>query len=157
MKLAVGAQIQSRILANKDGEEGYFPACYTYENADGQKFLVYAFKAQTSFEQRPQHGTFRGWCRARQLRRILPWLSGKPLDAVCEPAPDLYIMTKREGSRMTVGLWNFCEDYVKQPKVMLGEEWSEVISLWGNAVLEGNCVTLDRLNAFECKCFTLVK
>lgn len=157
MKLAAGAQVQSKILASKDSEDGYYPACYTYENADGQKFLVYAFKARSSFEQRSQHGTFRGWCRAKQLRRLLPWLSGRKLDAVCDPAPDLYIMTKRDGNQLTVGLWNFCEDYVRQPKVRLGEEWSSVISHWGNAVLEGDTVVLDRLNAFECKCFTLVK
>ena len=92
-----------------------------------------------------------------QLYVCLPWLSGKKLDAVCDPAPDLYIMTKRDGNQLTVGLWNFCEDYVRQPKVRLGEEWSSVISHWGNAVLEGDTVILDRLNAFECKCFTLVK
>lgn len=157
LKLAAGAQVQSKILAKKDGAESYFPACYTYENAAGQKFMVYAFKAQVSNEKRPEHGTFRGWCRAKQLRRLLPWLSGRPLDAVCEPAPDLYIMTKRDGDRLTVGLWNFCEDYVKQPKVMLGEQWSQVISHWGEAKLDGNCVTTDKLGAFECKCFTLVK
>ena len=152
-----GAQIQSKILAAKDGKDSYFPACFTYENAAGQKFVVYTFKAQTSYEQRPQHGTFRGWCRAKQLRRLLPWLSGRQLDAICIPNPDLYIMTKRDGDTMTVGLWNFCEDYIKQPKVMLGEEWSEVIGNWGNAVLEGKCVTLDRLPAHECKVFTLKK
>lgn len=155
VQLKENARIQSMLHGNQNGRSVSAPACYTYENAQGQKFVVYAFKARTSYEERPMHGTFRGWCRAAQLRRLLPWLSGKPFDAICKPAPDLYILTKKDQDSMTVGLWNFGEDYIKQPVVWLGEEWNSISCGWGNASMDGKTVTLDRLSAFSCACFTV--
>ena len=154
MTLKEGTKLQSWLPLSKDKA---MPSCYTYENAAGQKFLVYAFCGQTSYEHGVGRGVFRSWCRAAQLRRLLPWLSGRRLDAVCDGAPDLYILTKSSESELTVGLWNFNVDSVKKPVVHLGEEWSELVSQWGAASLQGDQVVLGELAPFACACFTLKK
>ena len=139
------------------GSKRQAAASYQYENNSGQRFLVYAFRAGTSYETGTQRGVFRGWCRAAQLRNSLPWLSGRHLDAVCAPSPDLYILVKRKENEMTVGLWNFCEDAVLNPGVCLAESWAEVKSHWGSACLEDVSVTLEEIPPFGMACFTLVK
>lgn len=131
------------------------PAVYTYENAKGQRFAVYCFHAQESFETGHDHGLFRSKCRAAQIRRLLQWVSGSKLDAVCEGAPDLYMLAKRDEDSLSVTLWNFGVDRVRVPKVHLGESWSELVCNWGQAKLEGNTVVTETLPAFGCVCFTL--
>ncbi len=133
------------------------PGVYTYENANGQRFAVYCFHAQTGYETGAARGLFRGWARAAQIRRLLVWLSGRELDAVCDPAPDLYMMAKRDGDEMTVAMWNFGVDAVYAPKVRLGEEWTSVNADWGSAKLEGKTVVAGKLPAFGFTCFTLRK
>jgi len=133
------------------------PAVYTYENADGQRFAVYCFHAQESFELSHNRGLFRTWCRASQIRRLLPWLSERSLDAVCDGAPDLYMMAKRDSDSLSVTLWNFGVDDVRIPMVRLGEDWSELICNWGKAKLDGRTVIAERLPAYSCVCFTLKK
>ena len=133
------------------------PAVYTYENDNGQRFAVYCFRAQESFETGAQHGVFRTGCRAIQARRLLTWLSGRHMDAVCDGAPDLYMMAKRSGDEMTVALWNFGVDAVLEPKVRLGDDWSTIECDWGVSELNDRCVTCEKLPAFGCICFTLKK
>jgi len=134
-----------------------FPAVYTYENADGQRFVVYCFHAQESFEIGHNRGLFRTWTRASQIRRLLPWLSGRKLDALCDAAPELYMMVKRNGDSLSVALWNFGADPVRRPVVRLGEEWPQIRCDWGEAKLQGDMVAVQKMAAFDCVCFTLKK
>jgi len=155
---AQGAVVDSWQVCRKAGEETRrCPALYTYENAEGQKFAVYCFCARNSYGTVDARGLFRGWTRAAQVRRILPWLSGRKLDAVCDGAADLYMLAKRDADSLSVGLWNFGVDRISQPKVQLGEEWDELICDWGNASLEGTVVTVETMPSFTCVCFTLKK
>ncbi|MBQ4088723.1 MAG: hypothetical protein IJC56_02415 [Clostridia bacterium] len=153
-----GARIDSWQVYSEEGKADIkHPAVYTYENANGQRFAVYCFNAQTSFETGHNRGLFRSWRRASQIRRILPWLSGHPLDAVCDAAPELYMMTKRDGDSLSVGLWNFGVDKVARPQVRLGDEWTELKCHIGEGELNGKTVTLTPLAPFECAVFTLKK
>ena len=153
LKLKTGAQVESVLF---DGEEKYQTAAsYRYENAKGQRFLVYAFDSSVSYETGSQKCVFRSWYRAYQLRRDLPWLSKKPLDAICHPSPDVYMLVKKNKEELTVGLWNFFEDSVRNPKVSVSGNWKEVVCHKGEAVLRGNIVELSPIAPFGMACFTL--
>ena len=153
-KIADNAKVDSRLSGY--GMEDC-PGVYTYENANGQRFAVYCFRAQQAFETGSARGAFRGWTRAKQIRRLLAWLSESELDAVCDGAPGLYMMAKRSENEMTVMLWNFGEDAVLEPKVKLGEAWSGICCDWGKAELNGRYVKCEKLPSFGCVCFTLKK
>lgn len=127
---------------------------YTYENAAGQRFAVYCFNAQESFETGHDRGLFRSVCRANQLRRILPWLSRRELDAVCTPAPDMYMMVKKDASSLSVALWNFGPDTIRRPTVTLSGKWNSIECNWGKAVLEGSTVTVPPIAPYSCAVFT---
>ncbi len=152
-EIADSAEVKSWQIA--DGKK--VPAVYTYENTLGHKFAVYCFHAQESYDILHAHGLFRSWCRASQIRSLIPWLSGQKLEAMCDAAPDLYMMAKCNDDSMSVGLWNFSVDYIAKPVVHLKEEWSELICNWGNAKLTGTTVEVDRMPAFSFVCFTLKK
>ena len=151
---AAGAE---QLTVLHDGVGGTAPGTLRYVNGKGQRFLIYAFVARGHHETGAQHGVLRGWCRAALLRQQLPWLSGRPLDAVCDAAPDLYMLAKRDENGLTVGLWNFGLDEVFRPVVHLGEAWQTVEDVCGGAVLDGKTVTLEELPAFGFACFTVKK
>jgi len=155
VEVAESAEVDSWLVERN--EKRRCPAVYTYENAEGQRFAVYCFHAQESYELVADCGLYRSQCRAKQVRRILPWLSGRDLDAVCDGEPDLYTMVKRDGNTMSVALWNFSVDYIRSPKVRLGEKWSKLICDRGNAALSGNVVEVEKMPAFSFTCFTLIK
>lgn len=142
-------------LAQDESEN--FPGSYCYQNAAGQRFLVYAFTACNSYETGASHGVFRGWCRAAQLRRQLPWLAGRTPDALCDAAPDLYMLVKRDARSLTVGLWNFGADAVLNPRVQLGETWAGLIAVEGKSLLNGTTVTLNEIPSFGFAAFTLTQ
>ncbi len=155
---AGGAAVLSRIVrTGVNGAAEAAPGAYRYENAKGQRFLVYAFEAAHSIQAGGTHGITRGWCRAAQLRDQLEWLSGREPDAVCTAAPDLYILVKKDADSMTVGVWNFGVDAVFCPQVRLGADWDSLVSVEGKAMMNGRIVTLDDLPAFGFACFTVKK
>ena len=131
--------------------------CVNFSNAAGRKFLVYAFVARDSLQTGAISGIMRGWCRAAQLRSQLAWLAGRTPDAICNAAPDLYMLVKKDADSLTVGLWNFGVDTVFAPVVHLGENWAALEPGAGSAALEGRTVTLGELPAFGFASFTLHK
>ena len=92
-----------------------------------------------------------------QIRSQLAWLSGRAMDAICDGAPDLYMLVKKDETGLSVGLWNFSVDEVDAPTVHLGADWDALTVPKGAAVLNGRTVTLEPLPAFGCAFFTLHK
>ena len=121
-----GAVILSTFHA---GEESY-PAAWLYENADGQRFLCYAF-AWTSVDRHSQLLT--SYARQAQALRVLEWLQGgKKPAAVCAHHPELYMIVKDhvDGGR-AVGLWNCFADEIIAPVVTLDRAYDEVCFIGG--------------------------
>lgn len=137
--LSPKAEVQSWFL--RDGKKT--PGSYFYENENGQKFLVFCFDGCFCSEK-----LFRQYTRGRQIADILPRLSGSKLPACCPGNPDLYLMCKRDGSELAVGLWNFCADPVLQPQVTLSRVFGEIRFLRCSGSLEGDKVTLSELPPF---------
>ncbi len=157
LQAAAGAHVLSALQmpAQEDPARRSAPGAFRYENAQGQRFLVYAFEARHCVQQGAQHGMMRGWCRASQLRRQLEWLSGRAPDAICDAAPDLYMLVKRDARSMSVGLWNFGLDTVFCPRVQLGADWAALLPGQGKSMLNGRTVTLGELPAFGFASFTV--
>ncbi len=98
-------------------EHGALPSAYRYENADGQRFFVYAFDA----EQVDSRLIFSPYARAKQLKEAAAWLEASlPSDPERRRAvpvslakcPRLYTFCRRDGKRLTVGFWSFYPDGV---------------------------------------------
>lgn len=133
-----------------------YPACIRYENADGQRFMIYGFAIDTLVTDNPWvPGIFRNYYRQQQLIDGARWL-GKPLPAVCTHNPELYILCKKDDNAMAVGLWNNFPDGVLEPVIELDDEYQSIDFYHCNGRLEGNRVILNsELRAYDFAFFTV--
>lgn len=156
-KLKDGAKVLSKFACVPPGlgviptyseEDGIkeFPACFTYENGKGQRFMVYSFSARTVTVDSKGwiSGVFRNYLRQRQLGEGIKWLQkGRPLPAMCYKNPELYILCKRDGDKLTVGMWNLFPDSVLNPTIELDREYSKFDGYKCSGKILGNKVLLD--------------
>ncbi|MCR5040775.1 MAG: hypothetical protein K6C36_01600 [Clostridia bacterium] len=124
-----------------DGED--VPLSYTYENAAGQRFLVFAFEGELS-----DQGWFRTYRRALQTIDFFSSCSST-LPAVCPGHPELYILTMGDGRERAVGLWNLSADPVWEPTVTLDKAPDSVEGVKGDARCEGRTLTLSDIAPFD--------
>lgn len=147
-------------LATLDGDlEDYdrYPACFAYENAKGQRFLVYSFEAATVRVKKGWHrGVFRSYLRQRQLTERIEWLQKQRLPASCMGNPELYLLCKKDKDSMAVGLWNHFADEIIHPVITLDKEYRNVDFYNCNGTLEKNRVILsDPIAAYGFAFFTV--
>lgn len=120
------------------------PDTIRYTNAAGHKFLVFAFDAAMTEEDR-----YRSYCMQRQLYNSVEWLGGK-LPAKCAGSPDLYMLCKRgEDGSMAVGLWNLSADPVLEPQILLERNFRKAEFLNCTGTLEGDQMTLSDITAYS--------
>lgn len=122
---------------------GEDPAAYLYENSAGRRFMVLCFDAFKCDES-----LWRQYTKGRQIADAIPWLSGEKLPAYSFGNPDLYIMAKEGGGKLAVGLWNFHPDAVKRPVIELKKEYKKARFFNCEGSLEGDKLTLSRLEPF---------
>ncbi|MBQ7637465.1 MAG: hypothetical protein IJS90_01015 [Clostridia bacterium] len=139
LSLAPGAKILSE---SSDQNGKTLPLSFVYENADKRRFLVYAFDGWFN-----NQNWFFGYHRARQIESFCEY-AGKPLTAVCPGHPELYILVKRAGNRVAVGLWNLFADPVVSPRVFFPHDAEVLSSVNCNAKADGMTVTLSDIPAF---------
>ncbi len=98
-KINGGARVLSRY---EDGS----PSSYLYENNNGQRFLVYLFEgASIPFDS----DILLSYPRSRQLKKAFDFL-GAPPAYVDGNVSGIYLMTKKEGNVLSLGLWNVRPD-----------------------------------------------
>lgn len=136
-----GAVVLSEFnITDKNREAARVPSCIKYENASGQRFLVYAY----DFDKVRKNTFFmRNYMRQEQLVREYEWLAGEKLPAVCKKHPDLYIMAKKNGGQMSVGLWNIYPDEVFSPVVELDKEYKSIEFINCKGTLKGDKVYFE--------------
>ena len=119
---------------------------YRYENANGQRFTVFPFIAETAWGKGVwRKGAFKGYYRQRQLAEACEWVARRPLPAVCLGNPGAYIICKRnENGGLTVGLWNFFADEIISPEILLDREYSRADIYRNSGHIEGRRLLLDR-------------
>lgn len=127
-----------------DVGKGRSPAAFFYENAKGGRFMVYAFDGVFSG---PSKG--RSYARARQVRRGVRWLTGKDVPVFTSGNPDVYLLAKRKGDAMAVGVWNLFADEMIEPVVELDEVYADVSFVNCKGRLEGRRVTLSDVAPFS--------
>lgn len=117
-------------------------AAYTYENADGYRFLVFSFEAEKS-------DMAAGWIRCYPFQRMLfsayEWLCGKPLPVKVWEQPEIYALARCDRKSMAVGIWNFYKDIALPRFIELGDDYSEIEFIGEiSGRMEGRRVYLDR-------------
>lgn len=135
---------QAEILSfTEEKDQNRRPLSYIYQNADGACFLVYAFNGYFS-----DQNWFRGYLRAGQIRQLIE-KTGNPLPALCPGHPELYLLVKTNGSRISVGLWNLFADPVYSPEVVFPDGVSVLSAVKCTASADGNRVRLSDIPAFD--------
>ena len=86
------------------------PAAYLYENAQGQRFLVYAFRAQNQPETSGMYWNYR---RGEQIASVMEWLGGKPLPVNCTGEPYGYCRCNEDESSLAVAYFNCTSDGIE--------------------------------------------
>lgn len=127
-------------VLKKGGEE--YPMSYLYENANGQRFLVFTINSRTSSDW------FRPYERNRQIAESVEWLGGKKLPAHVSGHPSLYLLCKESEGKLVIGIWNFFEDVAINPIVQLSEEYTAVEVFGCEVKLHGDKVFLSDIPAF---------
>lgn len=125
---------------------GDAPAAYTYENAEGGRFLVYAFDAESIVIESP---ICQNYCRRAQLYAAIARMAAPLPAAVCRE-PGIFLLCRRNGDSLAVGIWNFGRD-LALPRVELGEDFAAITPIGETrAFLDGRTVTLDGVLAPGC-------
>lgn len=124
------------------GEKNYIDA-YHYENALGQKFLVYSFDIALTDENR-----YRNYLTQLQLFDSIEWLSGKKNIVKCAGNPDLYVLAKQKGNETAIGLWNLFTDGIITPTIELDHEYAEAEFVNCTGELKGDKVVLSTIHPY---------
>lgn len=134
---ADGAVTENTFTA--DGET--CPMSYRYENADGGRFLVYAFDAETTG---PKSALFRSYPHQKILFDAIAWMQGHPLTANVTKEPGLYVLCRKNGEELAVGIWNFWHDLGMPKEIPLDGAYSEIRGIEDTKVsLDGGTVKMD--------------
>ena len=124
---------------------------YTYENENGQRFLVYLYDAVASRNAELPVS----YLHEDILLDKLEWITrGEKLPAVSSHNPWLYIMAKRGEASLAVALFNCYQDKVLNPIIKLEREYKHVRFINTAGELLGDTVKLSSpLPAFDFAAF----
>ena len=132
-----------------------FPACYLYENADGQRFCVYTFVA-LNVQNRDIYNAFSGdffanYCRQRQIFDSAEWLQKKKMPARSLKNPYLYLLCAEDERSRVIGLWNLSEDEILHPEIELDCEPRSLVFYETDGYLDENVLHLRHpIKPYEC-------
>ncbi len=117
-------------------------ASYTYENAAGQKFLVFAFEGCSMSEH-----AFRQYARGEEIMQFIASL-GKKLPAAMPGNPDCYMLCRENESGKAVWIGNFSCDDCLYTTVTLDRAYNEVTFINCSGRLLGDKVEIDAIAPF---------
>ena len=140
------------LYAEINGEKKLY--LYRYENAKGERFLVSMLDG--TFLPRDS-GLFYGYLLQKTLTDAIEWISQKKLPASCVGHPALYIMCKRDGNKLTVGLFNCFEDEIFTPEVKLDKSYSSIEFLNSAGTLNVDVAILEDIPPFSYTVFTVTE
>ncbi len=130
-----GAVIQSFFVSGEKRAIG----SYSYENASGQKFLVFAFDGYNMSEH-----TFKQYSRGEQIEN---WIAsiGKKLPASMHGNPDCYMICKEGETGKAVWIGNFFADECMNTTVVLDRAYQEIEFINCSGKLSGCKVEIDAI------------
>ena len=127
-----GAIVQS-LMNGQTGNIG----SYTYENAQGQKFLVFAFDGYSMSEH-----AFKQYARGEQIEEWICSL-GKKLPASMHGNPDCYMLCKENETEKSVWIGNFFADECMNTTVILDKTYSQIEFINCKGKLRGDKVEIE--------------
>ncbi|MBQ2701640.1 MAG: hypothetical protein IJF64_01515 [Clostridia bacterium] len=142
-----GADVQSLFV---DGDTETIGS-YAYENANGQKFLVFAFEGYRMTEH-----AFKQYARGEQIEEWIDSL-GKKLPASMHGNPDCYLLCKESERGKAVWIGNFFTDECMNTTVTLDKAYTNVKFINCNGRLEGDKVILDSVPPYASVGFEVTK
>ncbi len=140
LELNPAAEIQS--TAQADGKT--YPISYTYTNAAGQRFLVFAYESVFASQS-----WFRCYLRQAQVNAFI--LScGTAAPVYCPGHPEAWLLAKTDGTKTAIGVWNLFADPMRAPVLTLPAPAKRLRAFGCTAKAEGNKLTLSDIPAFSC-------
>ncbi len=138
-KITTADGAKSQNTFNTNGET--CPMSYFYKNADGGQFLVYAFDAESV---EPKSGLFRCYPHQKILFEAIAQMQSHPLAANVTKEPGLYVLCRKNGDELAVGIWNFWHDLGMPKNIPLDGVYSEIRGIGDTKVtLDGDTVKMD--------------
>ena len=119
------------------------PACFSYTNQAGEKYIVTTFDARLA----PEFVT-RNYCLPRQIAGLLKQL-GTPLPVECFGNPDLYLLTKADENKLAIGLWNCHADYASGVRIKTARPYKKAVFYGCSGRLDHGTLIVDRIGAYE--------
>ena len=119
------------------------PASYTYANKNRQRFLVFCadcFDWDVDF--------YANYARQDQLLTFLQE-SSADLPIVCKGNPELYILCKQNGSKLTIGFFNCFADSVEPLTAQLNTRYTKAEFFRCHGAVDGNTLRIEKLPAYE--------
>ena len=150
--LAVTPKKNATLLLSCSANGKTYPLCYRYENAEGQRFLVYLFEAMSLHKD---SGLLQGYLAQKAATEGVEWISKRLLPAKCAGHPQLYLLCKRDGKTLTVGLFNCHADSIFAPVVTMDRRYRKLTCLNVSGSLTGNTVALSELPAYSFAAFAV--
>ena len=123
---------------------------YTYENANGEKYLVFAFDGYSANEH-----AMHQYARGVQIVDALEWM-GHILPAKMLGNPECYLLCRESEEGLAVFVGNFFTDECMNTTLTLSRAYSEIEFFGTTGTLSGNTVTFDEIAPYACVGF-LVK
>lgn len=146
VSLKDGAQVLTEFSSGKRR----YPSSYLYENQNGQRFYVLLLEMKKYADSR---FAVQNYIRQKYLISAYAYFCGQPLPAAVSKHPGLYLQAAKDGGSMTVGLWNFSHDAMRNETVQLDKEYQSIRWINGSGTLNGSTVTVDHLPAYEACAF----
>ena len=140
-RIAPAAQPES-VFPSPDGD---IPASYRYENAQGQKFLVFLFDG---IAVKSNSALSCSYYRQMQIIEACRWM-GAPLPAMCKGHPSLYLICKEEADALAVAFCNFSLDPMDSPVIDLSSAWEHAEFIGCSGRLEENRILLCGTGAWQ--------
>ncbi len=146
VKLKEGATVLSRAWLNEPLSKDVTPLSYLYENADGARFLVFAFDAEA---QTDSSSLYWSYARGYQIADCAKWLGGESLPAVCLDRPHLYSIVKSDGATISAAYFNINPDEIFDAEVVFSNKVknAEFINCQGKLV-SNNKAVIDYVKPF---------
>jgi hypothetical protein len=118
MTLSASCDVISRYFRFELYSEESYPALYRYENASGEKFLIFGFDS----EQLPMHSSLiRSYVHARDICDSIESFFGARLPVRCDGHPMLYSLACEGDGELAVLLVNIHPDAIDAAQLVLGE------------------------------------
>ena len=154
----MGCPVSEITVSKKAAVQSYFifgdqklVGSYTYENENGQKFLVFAFDGYQANEH-----AIKQYERGDQIRATLrAW--GKRLPVELSGNPDCYVLAKKNEGEMAVWIGNFFTDECMNTIFVLDDDYNEITFIGCSGTLNKNQVTIDEIAPFASVGFVVKK